>query len=241
MRPLRVLLVLLVLLALVLVVADRVGVWVAQRAVADQVAAELADQGIQTADPEVSIAGVPFLTQVAAGRYQSVTVLLREVGVAGVRLPQVELEATGVTASVDTLVSGEGPIDAERVQGEATIGYASVAALPELDGIELSPAANGQLRVQAPAEVLGNQLTLTGTGDLGVSDGAVTVQVSSLTVAEPDELPPGGEPVLEEVAQQLSVALPLPPLPYGLAVESVRADAAGLVIGMSARDVPLAR
>jgi hypothetical protein len=241
MRGIRWLLVVLLLAVLGVVIVDRVGAWAAQRAVAEQVAAELAANDVQSAPPEVSIDRVPFLHQVAAGRYHSVTVWLRDVQTGGVRLPTVELVATGVNATVDTLVSGDGPITAERIDGTATIGFGSVAELAGLPELSLSADQDGLLQVEAPAEVLGTELRLAGAAAVSVVDQAVRLSVESLRVTEPDGLPPGAEPLIEQLAAQLSVTIPLPPLPYGLVVEQVAVAPGGLVIAVSAEQVPLSR
>lgn len=241
MRILRRTLVGLVVLAVLLVVADRVAAWAAQRAVAEHVASELASYQVDSAPPEVTVGGVPFLTQVADGRFESVTLRLRDVGSEGVTLPMVELRASGVTAAASTLIERAGPIDAERVDGSATIGYASVTALTDLDSLQLSAGPDGALRVRVPAELLGQPVTLVGTADVAVTGGAVQVQVSELAVEEFPELPPEAEALVADVSQRLSVQVPLPPLPYGLTVESVRPEPEGLTVTFRADDVPLAR
>lgn len=240
MRAARRILIVLVVLVALLVVVDRVGAWAAQRTVADQVTAELANYQVESAPPEVTINRFPFLTQVAAGRYESVTLRLRDVGSGVVRMPLVELTATGVNAPASTLISREGTIEADRVAGTATVGYDSVAALTELEGLELSPGADGTVRVRLPTELAETEVTLAGTADVTAVDGAVQLQVIELTVDDESEpLPPGTEPLVEELAQQLSVNVPLPALPYGLTVESVRAESAGLAVSVSATNVPL--
>jgi hypothetical protein len=240
MRALRRILIVLVVLGVLLVVVDRVGAWAAQRVVAEQVAGELAESQVNSAPPEVTVNGVPFLTQVAAGRYESVTLRLRDVGSGPIRLPTVELTATGVTAPASTLIERDGPINAERVDGIATIGYASVAALTEQEGLELSAGEGGELRVRLPTELLNTQVVLVGTADMEVVEGGVRLRVNELEVEQPP-LPPGAEPLVEDLAQRLAVDVELPPLPYGLTLESVRAESAGLAVGVSAVDVPLAR
>lgn len=241
MRGIRLLVLVLVVLVGLLLVVDRVSAWAAGQIVADRVADELASHQVDSAPPEASIGGFPFLTQVAAGRYESVTLLLRDVGTGGVWLPAVELTATGVHASATTLMEGSGTIHADRVVGTAVIGYSSVAALTELDGLDLSATPGGALRVYLPAELMGVPLVLVGTADVDVSGNAVQVRMTGLTVEEPHELPPGAGPLVDQLAQAVSVEVALPPLPYGLAVESVRAEPAGLAVTLSARDVPIAR
>lgn len=238
MRALRRILIVVVILGALLAVVDRVGAWAAQRVVADQVEAELASTQVQSAPPEVTVNGVPFLTQVAAGEYDSVTLRLRDVGTGAVTLPVVELTATGVTAPASTLIEREGPIIADRVEGTATIGYGSVAALTDLAGLELSAAGGGQLRVRLPTELLDAPVVLVGTAEMEVVDGGVRLRVQDLEVEQPP-LPPGAEPLVQDLIQRMAVNVQLPPLPYGLTLEGVRAEPDGLAVSVSAVDVPL--
>lgn len=241
MRAIRGLLVGVVLVALLLVVADRVLAWVGQRAVADQVAAELTARSVDSQPPEVSFDRAPFLTQVAAGRYESITLRLRDVGTADLRLPLVELTARGVTATVDTLVSRQGEIIAERVEGSATVGYAAVIDQTGMTGLELAPDVGGNLAVRLPADLLGQDLTLTGTAEATPVDGGIVLRVDDLTVTGDTGLPPAAEPLVADLAERLSVTVPLPPLPYGLTVQSVRAGPNGFVVSVTATNVQLAR
>jgi LmeA-like phospholipid-binding len=240
MRALRRILIVLVILGALLVVVDRVGAWAAQRVVADQVESELASSQVQSAPPEVTVNGVPFLTQVMAGEYRSVTLRLRDVGTGEITLPVVELTATGVAAPASTLIEREGPIIADRVEGTATIGYASVAGLTELEGIELSAAEGGQLAVRLPTELANTPVVLVGTADMEVIEGGVRLRVDQLEVEDPP-LPPGAEPLVEDLIERMAVTVELPPLPYGLTLEGVRAEPDGLAVSVSAVDVPLAR
>lgn len=240
MRALRRILILVVVLVALLAVADRVGAWAAQRVVADKVEQELASSDVQSAPPEVTVNGLPFLTQVAAGRYDSVTLRLRDVGTGAITLPVVELTATGVSAPASTLIEGDGPIIADRVEGTALIGYASVASLTELGGLELSAADGGQLAVRLPTELANTQVVLVGIASMEVDEGAVRLRVDDLEVEEPP-LPPGAEQRVAELIERLAVTVQLPPLPYGLRLEGVRAAPDGLAVSVSAVDVPLAR
>jgi LmeA-like phospholipid-binding len=240
MRALRRILIVLVILGVLLVVVDRVGAWVAQRVVADQVEAELASSQVSSSPPEVTVNGVPFLTQVIAGRYDSVTLRLRDVGTSELTLPVVELTATGVTAPAGTLIDREGPITAEQVDGTATIGYASVASFTDVEGLELSAADGGLLAVRVPTEVANTPVVLVGTAEMEVVEGGVRLSVDQLEVEEPP-LPPGAEPLVEDLIQRMAVTVELPPLPYGLTLEGVRAEPDGLAVSVSAVDVPLAR
>lgn len=241
MRVLRWGLVLLLVLGVLLVVADRVGVWAAERTVADQVANELAGYQVDSEPPQVSIAGFPFLTQVGGGRYEEVTLVLDDVGTGVARLSRVELVASGVTADADTLMSGSGPIDAERVDGTAVISYPEVVGLVGVDGLRLGPGEGERLQVRLDTEVLGEPVTVAGTATFELMDDAVRLRGDELAVEEPEQLPFGVDQAIEDAMTQLAWDAQLPPLPYGLTVTAVRAQPDGLVVEVSATDVPLAR
>ncbi|HLU43851.1 MAG TPA: DUF2993 domain-containing protein [Natronosporangium sp.] len=238
MRTLRRVLVALLVLLVLLAVADRVGAWVAQRALADQVSQELAARGVDSAPPEVSIAGVPFLTQVAAGRYELITVHLRDVGTDQLRLATVELTARDVTAAARDLLNREGPVVADRLTGDITVGYARVVELTGLPQLTLTAAEDGRLRIALTTEALGAPVQVSGVASATVVDNTVRLAVEELRLVEPS-IPIGAEALLAELAQRLSVTVVLPPLPYGLQLESVRAEPAGLVVRVTADQVRL--
>jgi hypothetical protein len=240
MRGVRGIVVAVVVLVAVLVIGDRVAAWAAQQQLANQVARELATYQVESAPPEASIGGFPFLTQVVAGEYEQITLRLRNVGSESLRLPAVELVASGVTAAPETLLNREGPIHARQVVGSATVGYEQVRALAGRDNLLLEPDA-GALRVRLPVELLDVPLTLVGTAAVEPAGNVIRIRVLELAVEEPTGLPAGAGPLVDQIARDLSVDVPLPPLPYGLSVDSVRAEASGLVVSVSAMDVLLSR
>lgn len=240
----RVLITLLVLLAVgaaVLVVVDRVAAVVAERVIADQVRQEVAKQEITSAAPEVAVGGFPFLTQVIGGRYESVSIVLRDVqGPAEgrtVRVPELEVRVRGIAASIQTLRSGQGEIVAESVEGTATISYGTVATFIDQEGLTLFEQ-DGKLAVTAPLDVLGQRVTVRGTAELTVVDNEVAIGFAELT-AEGLPANPTAQALVNAYARRISVRVPLPALPYGLEVRQVRAVPEGLSVTVSARNVLL--
>lgn len=231
------LLVFLLVVAGLLVVADRVGAWYAQRRIADEVQQEVANRDITSDEPDVTVGGFPFLTQVLSGDYESISILLRNVEGGGVRLPELNIEATGVHADLDTIRSGQGEARADRVTGTATVGYATVAALASLPGLQLS-GQDGQLRVRLPVEVQGQDLVLVGTAKVQVEDNRIQVRVSELD-DENGNLPAALRGIANRYAEQLSVNLQLPDLPYNLTVNEVTPEPSGLAVTATARAVPI--
>lgn len=145
--------VLLLVLAGLVVIADRVAASVAERTIADEVRQQVARQHAQSSPPEVEVGGFPFLTQVVDGRYERITIRMRDVQGAvqgdAISLPSLDVDARNVRASLDTLRTGQGDVVAETVNGTATISYQSLAALLDREGLTLGER-NGQLAVTAP-------------------------------------------------------------------------------------------
>ncbi|MET8349766.1 MULTISPECIES: LmeA family phospholipid-binding protein [unclassified Micromonospora] len=236
------LVVLLVLVAVLLVIADRVAVGVAERAIADRVSQEVTKQGAQSAEPDVEVGGTPFLTQVLDGRYQRISIKLRDVQASvegdAVRLPVLDVDARNVRASLDTLRTGQGDVVADTVDGTGTISYDSLAALLDRPGLTLGEQG-GKLTVTAPVDILGQKLTVSGTADVTVAEsGAVALRFNDLDAAGLPNLPLA-RTLLNNYAKGISVDVPLPDLPFQLAVREVRPLPEGLAVTADAKNVPI--
>jgi hypothetical protein len=246
-RVLITLLLLLVVLGALLVVADRVGANVAEQRIADEVQQELTGRGVQSTAPEVSIGGFPFLTQVLDENYKSISILLRDVTASAeqtgaaetIRLPRLDVEAKDVSAPLAVLRGGQGDIVAKTVDGTATVGYASVAALIDQPDLRLSQRG-GKLVAVLPVELFGQTFTLTGAADIEAVEGHIRLRFSELDA----EGLPTNDAVRSAVngyARELSIDVPLPALPFGIQVREVRPLPEGLAVTATAADVPLNR
>ncbi|WP_422772050.1 DUF2993 domain-containing protein [Plantactinospora sp. WMMC1484] len=246
-RAVVILIVVLLVLAGLLVVADRVAAGVAERMVADQVEQELAQQNVQSTAPEVTVGSFPFLTQVLNGRYDSIKVLLRDVqgpvqGTgAAVRVPELTVDAQDVTASMDTLRTGQGEVTAATVRGTGTIAYDSVVELIDRPGVQLREQ-DGNLGITAPVQVpiLNQELTVQGTAKLSVEGDDVVINFENLRSSDlPDN--PVIQTFVTNFARQLAVRVPLPPLPFALQLHEVRPAPDGLAVTASAENVALSQ
>lgn len=241
-KALVTLVVLLLVLVGLLVVADRVAAGVAERAIADQVKQEVAKQDAQSAPPKVDVGGFPFLTQVLAGKYERISIVLRDVkgSVQGdaVTVPQLDVDARNVRASLDTLRSGQGDVVAETVNGTGTVTYDSLAKLLDRPGLTLGEQ-NGKLAVKAPVDILGQKLTVTGTADVTVSkEGKVALRFNDLN-AEGLPAVPLARTLLNNYAKGISIDVPLPELPFQLNVREVKPLPQGLAVTADAKNVPI--
>jgi hypothetical protein len=242
-RLLITLLVLLVLIGIVLAVLDRFGASYAERMIGDRVAEQVADQKATSDKPDVTVAGVPFLTQVVRGRYQEIKIELRNfAGPAGngqtIRMPLLDIRAKDVRAPLNTLRTRQGDIIATTVTGAGTVDYATLAELTEREGVKLGEK-DGKLAVTAPLDILNQTVTINGTANLEIADGnVVRVRFDKVTA---EGLPniPLVQNALNNYAKQISVNLQVPALPLDMKVQEVRPTPAGLVVTAGADEVPL--
>ncbi len=241
-----ILVVLVVVLGGLLVAADRVAAYAAERTVARQAKQELAAQQITTPqDPVVHVAGVPFLTQVVRGRYEKITIDVVRPSAQGVTLDDLFVVATGVNASTGALMNGTGQVTADNVTGTARLDWQSATKLIDLSqyggtGATVSALPDGQVQITAPVTVGSVSATViaTGTIEIGADGESAKVHVNKVDVAG------GGVPsvlqrVIGSITQQLSFTVKIPALPYHLKVKSVQARPEGVTITAVATGVPI--
>jgi hypothetical protein len=224
---------LVVLLALVLgvlVVADRVGVGIAEDRVAEQIAA----RGELAGTPEVDITGFPFLTQAVSGRYSDVRIHLtaEELGQPAGTRADVSLQGVHVPLS-DVLSGSVQQIPVDRVDGTATLSYALLAA--QLGGdTTLSQDGDG-IRITKTVEVLGFDFPLTAAGTVTLDGQDVVVDVRDASAGAVDV--PGF--VLDTAEDLLDFSYPVPALPFGLELTSVQPAPDGIDVRVAAQDTVL--
>lgn len=241
-RVLIVLLVLLVLLAAGLVVADRFAASYAEQTIGDRVSEQLTRQQAHANEPDVSVEGVPFLTQVVKGNYQEIKILLDNFSApAGnnqtIKMAQLDIRAKDVDAPLDTLRSGTGEITAGTVTGTGAITYADLAGLIGQDGLTVSEK-DGKLVGAAPVQALGQTFNVSGTATLEVKDGVVQVRFADVTAAGLPDIPLVRN-LVDNYVKQLSYNLDVPALPLNLKVQKVEPRPEGLVVTAGANNVPL--
>jgi hypothetical protein len=235
--------VVLLLVLVLLVVADRFSKSVAEQLIGDRVVTQLKDQDATSQEPDVSIEGVPFLTQVLAGEYQEIQILLDDFsGPAGngkkINMKVLDIRAEDVKAPLDTIRSGTGDIVAGTVTGAGTITYDNLAELIGREGLKLSES-NGKLVGTAPIKALGQTFNASGTANLAVKDGVVSVSFANVTAEGLPDIPLVRS-LIDGFVKQLSVDLKVPALPLGMKVQKVEPTPEGLVVTAGASNVSLA-
>jgi hypothetical protein len=234
--------VLLLLLLGGLIVADRFGRSFAEGVIADKVTEQVRAQKASSDTPDVTIEGVPFLTQVLNGDYQEIRIQLPNLTAPidngrKASLDLLDIHARDVQAPLDTLRSGQGAITVKQVTASGTIDYPQLIELIGQKGVQLS-AKDGKLIGSAKVTALGQQLDLSGTAKLTVVNGGIRVRFADVKAANLPDLPLF-QNIIDSYARKLALDIPAPKLPLQLKVQSVTPQAKGLNVTFGAADVNL--
>ncbi len=235
-------LVFLILVLGLLVALDRFAAGYAERTIGDRVSEQIAEQKATSEKPDVTIEGIPFLTQVLDGNYQEIQIKIGNLsGPAGenktVRVANLDVRANDVSAPLDTIRSGTGDIVAKTVTGTGTIDYPQLAELIGQPGLKLAEK-DGKLVGSAPVQALGQTFDLSGTATIAVKDGVVQVRFADVTAAGLPNVPII-RALVNSYVQKLSVDLRVPELPLKLAVQKVEPQPGGLRFTAGADNVSL--
>ena len=215
----RLVLVVVLLLGL-LAVADRMAALGAERIVAKrlQAAESLAVR------PDVSIGGVPFLTQMARGRYDDVTVTVHDLRRGDLHIAMVRAHLTGVRVPfADVLRQHVGRVRVATATAEILLTFADVNSLLAPKGVHLSAASGGQVHASG-----------TRSGSVGgVSSGATFSADVPLDIS--------GDSVIVRLPDGQTAEIPLPQMPFGIALLSARGTSEGITVVCSAHGLELVR
>ena len=230
----RRLLVGLVVLALLLVAADRLGLVLAERAVADElVASGLTGAGV--GEPTVDIRGVPFLTQAVAGRYEQVVVTARDVPAGELRFSEFEATLTGLRVPLSQAVSGDvGDVPVDLLEARAVVPYAALARRSEAADVTVEPVGD-RVRVTGTVEVLGRTLSAAAVSRVELQETDIVVTAETLDVGN-DAI---SDLLTRALDGRLDLRLPVRGLPYGLQPRAVDITDRGVVVDASVQDTVL--
>ena len=210
----------LVVILVVLFIGDMVAKAYAQNTIANKVESS----GLGT-KPSVTIEGWPFLTQIAAHDVKTIDISASNVTTGTSKVPfSFSAKATGVH-----LNSSFNGATVDKINGSATLTYASVASLIPIPGLTIGPDPSAGANAVQLSTALGGA-----TGKIEqTSANQITLQLGSLT---------GLASVLggltgSNVAQ--SYIITIPKLPAGLVVRSVGVTSKGIVATASATNTTL--
>jgi hypothetical protein len=220
------------LIALVVVIVVLVGADFVARAVAENVAAtQFQKQGNLTNKPDVTIEGFPFLTQVAGKNFSDIKVSAANEKEGPVTITSIDATATGVHLNSYSFNSGE----IGNISGTLLIDFASlgntltnqIGALGTLlNGAGLDLTAAGPTEVKASMNLL-------------VTTGSATWRVSRLSPTELNIALVGSSGLPSSLLSSIqNVDIPIPKLPLGLTIDSVRVSPSGVIGTISGSNVP---
>jgi LmeA-like phospholipid-binding len=220
------------LIAVVILIVLLVGLDFAARAVAEQVTASQIEQQASLAKkPDVSIEGFPFLTQVAAKKFDDVKIGISDLQAGPVLINSIDATATDIKLSSFNFQGGT----IGRVHGTLLINFASVGKTLTteigplgtlLDGAGLSVSDAGRDEIRASLNLV-------------VTSGSATWRVTRVSADELNIRLVSSSGVPSSVLGSMqNVNVQIPKLPLGLSLDSVSVTPAGVVGSISGSNVP---
>ncbi|MCK9898332.1 DUF2993 domain-containing protein [Frankia sp. AgB32] len=225
------------------VVADRVAVALAERAMASQIrSGALADLPCDTTPPtvsDVSIGGFPFLTQVLTGSFSDVGLTMTGLPTTGPRIERISAHAHGIHVPIYKLATGgDGTIRIDDLRATVRMTYADLNAyLATQPGrVHITPVNGGSsLAITATLNIplFGDQ-QVGGVTTFAVHNNKVTLVPSQIMLNGLFNLSiPLG--TLGQYFPQ--VAIPVGDLPFDLTVTDASTDATGLNLAATAAHI----
>jgi hypothetical protein len=219
----RVLLIVVVVLVGLLIAADRIGLLVAERAAADT----LQQSQHLHQRPDVSIGGFPFLTQLAAGEFDTIHVRAADVTLADgkTQLLVAKLDVTlrHVHVSRD--------FRSARSESGAATALVHYSDLSHTLGTPVTYAGAGRVKATASVGVVpGVTVPASATAAVHVTGDSLVFQDVQVSVAG-QSVPAG---LTSYFAGLFGTAVSLRGLPFGVHVQSVTATADGVTIALTA-------
>ena len=225
----KVLLVLVILLAVVVVAADRVGVRVAQDKIGEQVAAQYA----LPRQPDVTIHGIPFLTQAVGGEYEHIEVAIGDWTEQGVTVTGVKVDMRGVQAPLSEVSKGSAAnVTARTATASAVVPYDVIKKAAPKEVESIGPKGD-DLSVKLTGSILG--FAVSGTAVVEVKPTAKGIAVTPVSVGSDGatQIP------LALVKRQLTWVVPVTDLPVGSRISEIQPTPEGLRVAATAENVRL--
>lgn len=219
-------LVLLVFVLIIVVVADRALHYAAQ----NEIAKRVSQQYEMSTEPEVTIAGIPFLTQAIGGEYSEINIVTGALTVEQVQLERVDVTASDVEAPLGSLMS-EPEAVADTAEATALLPYSEVQKrLPE--GIVIENE-DGQPRISGDLAVSGYSVPVSADLEISIEENTLRVTPTGVEVGEaPIDIGSSAE-------ERLSAELAVPPLPFGLTATGIDTRPNGVKVQAEGSDVQL--
>jgi hypothetical protein len=219
-RGARRLVVALLVLVVLLVAADRIGLYVAERTAGNTIQSS---QKLRER-PAVHVSGFPFLTQLAAGDFDQVTVTARDVPV-GEKVHLLDISRIKVVLHKVTVARDFSRVSAETANATASISFAE---LGRTLGIDVGYAGSGRIKATKKVTVLGNTVQASVTARPALVDGALSFTATAINGA--GQL---GDQVTSALNSVFDLSVPLQGIPFKIRVRSLQVDGSGVRIELT--------
>jgi LmeA-like phospholipid-binding len=215
-RALTIFVVTLAVLAALFVVADRVAVRIAD----NQFASQVKTQGGLSNKPTVSIGGFPFLTQLAARRFNEV-----KLSAATEQAGPVVIDNLQATMHGMQLINGFSSARVASLSGTGLITYASVAKAADVPGLKISALNQTEAKVSIDLGII------SGNGVARITKaGANKINIAVISAA--------GIP-LSALGGLNNMTITIPGLPMGLDLQSITMTQQGILVHITGHNVTL--
>jgi hypothetical protein len=217
------LLIALVIILGLLVAADRIGNYVAERAAADN----LQSSQDLPSRPDVSIAGFPFLTQLASRDFDEITVTAHDVPIGQSR--RLDLSQLHVVLHTLTVSRNFSTVHANRADATATISFASLSSAL---GADVRYAGNGRVAATKSVTVAGHTISAKVTAQPKLINGALAF--TQTHVNDADRI---GATVASVLSRIFDLDVPLQGIPFHVRVTSLNATQDGIHVALTGQDL----
>lgn len=228
----RKLLVGLFVLVLLIIGADIAGRLIAQNQAATAISRQ---SGTATVGrTTVAIHGFSFLAQAIPGRYRNITLQAPDVVVGPVVGIAATIELYDVQFPLSDALHGDtGTLVAGRATLRGVLANSAVTTAIQQSGATVGPGADGSIQVTAPVMILGRSIPVT--ADLLPSFSSGVLRLNAMNVRAAGISLPN----VDDIARNLSLALPLDTLPFDVDGATVTSSGSNLVLTATAYDVRL--
>ena len=181
-------------------------------------------------DPQVEVAGFPFLTQLLSRHFGNVSMTGSAVEVDGTHAERVQVRATDVD------VPASGDATAGTVRATLLVTYQEVLDRAGLRGLRMSPAGGGDVRLRGSVEVLGSTVDVTTVGTVRAHGARIEVVPQSFELADGGSVSGSLKSLL---ADRFGISYTLRSLPDGVSVRRVAAGPDGFLVTLVGTDVSI--
>jgi hypothetical protein len=216
------LLVFLVVIAALGVGGDRIAAHV----VANEAEQRLVNEGFTA--PSVQMHGFPFLTQLAARRFERVTLTADGIDSGDGEARAVSAELTDVRAPAS------GPVQVSAMSASGTVPYDVVSRAVGASSLQLAPAPGGQVQVSQTVEVAGQSFDVVAKARVTARGTRLRIVPTGLEVAGLGSLDARLSALLSD---QVAIVYDIPDLPAGVRIERVTATRTGFQVRVTGRDL----